>query len=88
MINQVNQSIRNNNVSFKSRFDFVNINKYLELVEKLKPIKVGTDEIGDLINNGGSLEAPCVASCTAYTLTDKIKKMPLWNMLTNMLFML
>lgn len=69
----MNQGLKNNNISFKSKFDFVYLEKYKKILNELNPKCVETDDIGEIFN-GGSLCTNSIASCTAYTFTNKIKK--------------
>lgn len=72
----LNHGIGNNNVSFESKFEFINAEKYSKLLKKYKPQEVGNSLIGDFkeIENGESLFTESIGSCTTYTLTDKTDK--------------
>lgn len=57
-------------ISFKSRYEFVNINKLLEHSMAKGTVEVGMDEFKK-ISSGGNIFTMCLGPCTAHGLTNK-----------------
>lgn len=66
---QITQS--NDNLNFRSKFNFINANKFFELAETKGNIEVEMDKGFKKVDKGGKIYSVCLGPCTGHAITNK-----------------